>query len=297
MNHRPSALAQSADDRAGGPIRLPGKSAAIAALRQRFAALRPAVEVAPSGYVSRIEHNLLPGVAMRHFVEDLGSGDGLELEWKFRAIHSSAALVVNAFARFKDAPPHLTLAGISGFETIAFEFRCPTGLRGGRPAHLDLLAQGHAGVVAVESKCTEHLQPKAPRFSPAYAEQIRDERREGPWFRAMGSVLDQPDSFALLDVAQLIKHAFGLARSFKGRPATLLYLYWEPLDADRRPVLRQHRREVERFSRVVAGGFPTFRAQSYPDLWAAWDQTTEPKWLRDHAATVRARYAISLDGG
>jgi len=208
---------------------LPGKSAAIAALRRRFAALRPGVEVPPSGYVSRIEHNLLPGVEMRHFVEDFESGDGLELEWKFRAIHSSAALAVNAFARFKDAPPHLMLAGISGFETIAFEFRCPTGLRGGRPAHLDLLAQGHAGVVAVESKCTEHLQPKEPRFSPAYAEQIRDERREGPWYRALAGGLQQPDSFALLDVAQLIKHAFGLAPPSKGdlrRSSTCIGSRW-----------------------------------------------------------------------
>jgi hypothetical protein len=116
----------------------------------------------------------------RHFVEDFGNGDGRELEWKFRAIHSSAALAVNAFARFKDGLAHLSLADRSDFETITFAFKCPTGLRGGRPPNLDLLAQGPAGIVAVESKCTEHLLPKQPRFSPAYAEQIRDERRDGP---------------------------------------------------------------------------------------------------------------------
>jgi hypothetical protein len=113
----------------------------------------------------------------------------------------------------------------------------------------------------------------------------------------MTDLLEKPDSFALLDVAQLIKHAFGLARSFQGRPATLLYLYWKPLEADRHPVLRQHRREVERFSRLVAGGFPAFRAQSYLDLWVAWNEATAPSWLRVHAANLRTRYAISLDGG
>ena len=72
-----------------------GKSAAILALRRRFAALRPEVEVSPAGSVARIEDNLLPGVEPRHFVEDLARGDGNELESKFRAVHSSAALVVN----------------------------------------------------------------------------------------------------------------------------------------------------------------------------------------------------------
>lgn len=267
----------------------------MAALRTRFTTLRPDLEISSSGYVSKIEDNLLPGVEARHFAEDFGSGGGRELEWKFRAVHSSAALAVNTFARFKDEPTHLALAGRIGFETIAFEFRCPIGLCGWRPAYLDLLTEGPAGVVAIESKCTEQLAPKDPRFSPAYAEQICDERREGPWFRAMESVLEQPDSFGLLDVAQLIKHAFGLARCFKGRLTTLLYLYWEPLDADRHPVFRQHRAEIERFSRLVAGGFPAFRTQRYPDLWAAWEEA-EPKWLRDHAANLRARYAVSVDG-
>ena len=204
---------------------------------------------------------------------------------------------MNAFARFKDNLAHLSLAGGSDFETVSFEFRCPTGLRGGRPAYLDLLAQGPAGIVAVESKCTEHLAPKVPSFSPAYAEQIRDERRAGVWFRAMETMLERPDSFALLDVAQLIKHAFGLARCFAARPTTLLYLYWEPLDADRHPVFRQHRCEIERFSDLAAGGFPAFRAQTYGELWGVWQQTARPRWLRDHAANLQARYAVSLGGG
>jgi hypothetical protein len=72
----------------------------------------------------------------------------------------------------------------------------------------------------------------------------------------------------------LREHAFGLARCFAGRPVTLLYLQ-EPTDAERHPIFRQHRREIERFARLVAGGFPAFCAQSYPDL-----------------SNLRARYAI-----
>jgi hypothetical protein len=107
----------------------------------------------------------------------------------------------------------------------------------------------------------------------------------------------EPDLFGFLDVAQLIKHAFGLARCFKARPTTLLYLCWEPLDADRHPMFRQHRREIERFSDLVAGGFPAFCTQSYSELRAVWQEAAQPKWLRDHAAQLIARYAIPLDGG
>jgi hypothetical protein len=204
--------------------------------------------------------------------------------------------VVNSFARFKDEPAHLTLAGVGGFETLAFERACPTGLRGRRP-NLDLLAEGPAGVVAVESKLTEPLQPTAPCFSPRYAGQIWDERRAGVWFRAMETVLAQPDSFSALDVAQLIKHAFGLARCFKGQRTTLLYLYWEPLDADSTAAILAHRREIERFARLAAGGFPVFRAQSYLELWAHWQEATRPHWLKEHVAKLRERYDVPLKGG
>jgi hypothetical protein len=125
--------------------------AAIAALRGRFAALWPNRGFSPSGYVSRIEHNLLPRVEARHFVDDFNNGDGRELEFKFLAIHSSAALAVNTFACFKPEPCSLPLANSTGFVSLAFEARCPIGLRGGRPANLDLLVRSARGIVGVES--------------------------------------------------------------------------------------------------------------------------------------------------
>jgi hypothetical protein len=69
---------------------------------------------------------------------------------------------------------------------------------------------------------------------------------------------------------------------------------WEPLDADREPVMLAHRRETARFASLVAGGFPAFRAQSYRDLWAAWQQTARPAWLKDHTDNLRARYGVCL---
>ena len=148
--------------------------------------------------MAALEDNLRPGVEPRQFVEDLPRGDGGELEKKFRAIHSSAALMVNSFARFKDQPAQLTLAGLTGFRTLTFERVCPTGLRAPGQPNLDLVAEGPAGVIAVELKCTEPLSPTVPSFSQKYEEQVRDERRGGEWFRAMQTVQAQPDSFRLL---------------------------------------------------------------------------------------------------
>jgi hypothetical protein len=229
-------------------------------------------------------------------VRDFEQGDGRELERKFLAVHSSAALAVNTFAPFKDCPDQLSLAGIGDFETMEFEAQCPIGLRGGRPAHLDLLAQGRAGVVAAESKCTEHLDPKVPAFSPAYAEQILDERRAGPWFRAMKAILKGEETFNFLDAAQLIKHAFGLARRFP-LPVTLLYLYWEPRDGARHASILAHRTEIRRFARLVAGGQPAFRAQSYLKLWGEWQRPGRPGWLKKHVVNLRDRCEVDLTEG
>jgi len=96
----------------------------------------------------------------------------------------------------------------------------------------------------------------------------------------MQTIQAQPGSFRSLEVARLIKHAFGLARCFNGQRATLLYLYWEPQDADREPVMLAHRREIERFTHLVTSGFPTFRARSHRHLWTEWEQTAGPTWLR-----------------
>lgn len=267
---------------------------ATAALGAALLAMRPELGLSSAGAVAEIEQNLVPGVALDDFEADLRDGDGSELDGKFRAAHSSAALAVNTFAPFKRDPAALRLAGVGSFEAIRFEGKCPTGLRGGRAPNLDLLAEGPAGVVGVESKLTEHLRRHVPRFSKAYAEQIRDERRDGVWFREMLAVSEAPDSYELLDVAQLIKHAYGLARCFRGRPTTLLYLYWEPANADDLAPCRQHRAEVERLAARTRDGFPAFRAMSYPDLWRAWESAADPPWLAGHVTALRQRYGIAI---
>lgn len=73
---------------------------------------------------------------------------------------------------------------------------------------------------------------------------------------------DRPDKYTWLDAAQLIKHAFGLARSFPDRPVTLLYLFWKPANPTADPEFVAHRDEIEEFRARVAGSSPAFEAMS-----------------------------------
>jgi len=236
----------------------------------------------------------LPLVTVEDFEADLSAGDGNELETKFRAVHSSSALAVNCFAPFRRRIADLTLPDGGSFETLAFEQKCPTGLRGGRAPNLDVLLTGSGGVIGIESKLTEYLTRHRAGFSPAYAEQIRDSRREQGYFREMLRLMEEPDSYVWLDAAQLIKHAFGLARTFAGRPVTLLYLFWEPANPAASPVFAEHRQEIAAFAERVAGSVPAFQAMSYPELWRSWQEAEPEDWLALHIEALRGRYEVTL---
>ncbi|MBL0158267.1 MAG: hypothetical protein IPP47_14360 [Bryobacterales bacterium] len=132
-----------------------------------------------AGYALSLDDNLICGVSRELFEADFREGAGHELEVKMRATHSSAALVVNAFAPWTKNPSKLLLADVTGFNSIRFEGVFPTGL-GGTPPHLDLVAYGPKPI-AVESKCLEYLTPKNPVFSRSY-DTIIDSRRDSPWF-------------------------------------------------------------------------------------------------------------------
>ena len=154
---------------------------------------------------------------------------------------------------------------------------------------------GDERIIAIESKLTEYLSPEEEgrtfESRSSYERKIRDDRRRGQWFRAIDKFDGQ---FRHLNFAQLVKHALALAREPKDKKVTLLYLYWEPQNWCDFDVFREHRQEVACFSDFVAGGFPRFRFMSYRDLWAAWEKTAEPVWLKGHCARLRARYGVRL---
>jgi hypothetical protein len=243
------------------------------------------------GYVTRIEDNLISGVCRSDFEEDLNRGEGHELETKFRAVHSSSALAVNCFARFKAAPESLSLLNRQGAQNIEFEKPMRI-FRGGRPPNLDVWIEQETGTIAVESKFLEYLAPKLPSFSEAY-ERLNPPWAESSWWRAYQLAKGAEKGF--LDRAQLLKHYFGL-RSFQQKsgyqkPLTLLYLFWEPLNRNEFFVFQQHREEIQAFASAVAGSTISFNWMTYSDLWNDWD--AHPS-LKSHAQVMRTRYAVTI---
>lgn len=253
----------------------------------------PGVALDHQGYAADFHDLLLPDVCTADFEADLAAGDGNELQTKFRAAHSSSALAVNCFAPFRRRLADLWLPGCGLFDTLRFEARCPTGLRGGRSPNLDLLLEGPGGVVGIESKLTEYLSRHRAAFSPAYAAQAPASWKGSPWFDEMLRLIQAPDSYRWLDAAQLIKHAFGLAHSHAGRPAMLLYLFWEPQNPAA-PEFAEHRAEIAAFAQRVNGAGPQFAALSYPELWAHWQASPPASWLSDHLQALQRRYAVPL---
>ncbi|KMK66146.1 hypothetical protein [Puniceibacterium sp. IMCC21224] len=266
----------------------------LGALSHALQQMHPQGAVDDKGYAASYLDNLLPLVSPADFEADLEAGDGNELATKFRAAHSSSALAVNCFAPFRSRLSDLVLPLGQDFTRLQFERKCPTGLRGGRAPNLDLVLEGATSVVGVESKLTEMLGRHRAAFSDAYRDQITDFRRTQGYFREMLRLREAPDSYARLDAAQLIKHAFGLARCFGDRPVTLLYLYWEPANPECDPIFAAHRREIAEFADRVADATPTFAALSYPELWAFWQHHAPPQWLPGHLEALHQRYGMAI---
>ena len=268
-------------------------SACRSALAQGFRNSAPQTFLDEKGYVSNVSENLVEGVRLDDFEEDLRQGDGNELKEKFRAAHSSSALAVNTFAPFKANAAALRLPDGNGFANIYFERKCPHGIKGRRSPNLDVLADGSTRIFAIESKCLEHLSPHEAEFAPAYESHITDQRRRTGWFRTMQQLIEQPSTYRWLDAAQLVKHAYGVAFTYPTRLVTLLYLFWEPSNSEAYSNFAEHRSEVTRFAASTVGGGPEFVAMSYPELWRYWETNPSSEWLPVHVKRLRARYGVA----
>ena len=277
----PGARSQSA-------VRVRAKRALSDALRR----LRPGIALDEHGYTRSLVENLVSCVEVADFEVDVAQGSGNELAGKFRAAHSSTALAVNCFAPFKRKLLELRLCGLEDFSSLRFEAKCPTGLRG-EPPNLDVVLERGERVVAVESKCTEHLLPHVADFAPSYLDEICDPRCDTAWYCELLRLYAEPEIYRWLHAAQLIKHALGLMHTYPDRSVTLLYLFWEPLNAVDYARFAEHRREVAAFAERVAGPALAFESMTYADLWASW-AADAPRWLRAHLRDLRERYGVEI---
>ena len=247
----------------------------------------------PRGYVRAPAENLIDGVHLEQFEEDLRSGDGDELHGKFCAVHSSTALAVNTFAWFKtnNRLALLALLSAKGARSVSFERKLPI-FRGGRPPNLDVWIEADDMVIVIEAKLSEYLVKKRPQFSPAYERLAPPCLAEPCWWQVYEQSKVAGPGY--LDVAQLVKHYFGL-RKFQrtsGQKWRLifLYLFWEPLGWQRIPACRQHRQELEQLARAVLPSAISFKAMTYYQLWEMWANIPE---LAQHAQNLKERYEVN----
>jgi hypothetical protein len=242
------------------------------------------------GYVDWPQANLVSGVRLEQFEGDLRQGDGNELRMKFCAVHSSAALAVNCFAPFKDRPADLSLLGAQGAVGIQFEKQMPI-VAGRRPSNLDVWIDRGGNAVAIESKLLEYFEPKKPEFADAY--KAMEPVSEACWWSVCKNAWN--GEVRQLDVAQLVKHYFGLRRfqTTANQPPqlTLLYLFWEPSNWEDLAECKRHRDEVKLLGEQVATSSISFQWKTYPDLWQEWAAIPH---LESHARNLRVRYETSI---
>ena len=280
------------------------------ALVNAYKKLNPDVEIYLQGYVKDFQENLLSSVHTDDFVDDLLASAGKELERKFPAIYSSAALVINNFAPFRSQLASLSFPNSlkvkNEFLNLEFEKKCYTGLLGA-PPHLDvLLNSADNNVLAVESKFTEILHKKSNiKISPTYFDDVPRIWKGSVYHDELVRIREGTAIYKYLDVPQLIKHSFGLTNTYLKSPesqeriVTLLYLYWEPANIDSltgslKKVYEIHADELLKFKATIGTApEPVFESMSYRELWKHWDQTI-PNNLKNHLSELKNRYLISI---
>ncbi len=207
--------------------------------------------------------------------------------------HSSMALVINSFFPWQKDVGRLPLAEKVGFSAIQFNVRCPTGLRG-TPPHLDLMALRDDHVVGATVRAIEYLKRKKSTISTTYDRTLAETRGMEAWRTHLESWRAGRVLYQHVDLAALVKYATALGRTFPDRSSTLVYLYWEPLDAACYDEFRHHHDELAVLQTAVAGARVDIVTQSFDALWQSWLDQGGPDWLIGHVERLRSRYAVSL---
>lgn len=229
----------------------------------------------------------IKGVAERDLPVTLGRA-------KLHTAHSGMALAINSLFPWRQASRQLTLANHTGFDAIQFDVRCPTGLRG-TPPHLDALAVSDDHAVGIAVRSVEYLTRRRSSIATSYDSLLEETKGMRLWYEHMTAWRAERISYQHVDLAALVKYVTALANTFPDRTSTLLYLYWEPLNAEAFDAFKRHQRELETLTSAVSGARVDFAATSFDRLWRSWTEEGSPNWVADHVLRLRRRYAVTLD--
>lgn len=202
------------------------------------------------------------------------------------------ALTLSSFLPWLEQPDGLRLAGISRFQELNFDARCPTGVRG-TPPHIEVVASGPSGVVGVTVHVFDYLGLHRSKLSAAYAT-LEVPPSLASWAALMRADAEGRERFRYVDVPTLGKLAVGLGRIFEHRSVRLLYLFLEPVDAGGIPPFVTHRTELARVAELTQDSAVMLVASSFHELWEEWCIAETPATVREMAAQLSRKYAVAL---
>ncbi len=138
----------------------------------------------------------------------------------------------------------------------------------------------------MEAKLTEHLAATRPRpWKDAYRRPAMAEELDPGWRATFAGLLaDDERAPRHLDAGQLVRHALSL----RGE-GELVYLHWEPADAEEHPEVLAHRAELARLLERVGDARPALRAVTWSALLAGWSDERPA-----HVAALRDRYDVRV---
>lgn len=239
-----------------------------------------------NGYVDSISENLIPGINLGLFEEDLSSGNGKELESKFKALYSSSALTVNSFGILKN-DNNFEIFGQRDFNLKNFERKFPTGLHG-TPPNLDFVLENGSSIICFESKYLEYFIKTKVEFRESYSPNKLPYLAEF-WFELIDFYRGQ---WLHLDIAQLIKHSIGIIKNKGDKKAMLVYIYWEPKISKDYHEISKHKEELEEFAtKLKAQSDIEFKMMTYTELWNSFNSKNE---LKLHVKRLKDRYLLSI---
>lgn len=245
------------------------------------------------------DNYFLDGVPAAHVLHRLAQAGGNEIEsGKLGSSESSAALAVNTFGWFIEQPGLFPpLPGMKPGEKVVcvdVEYCARFPWSGGRHPWLDAVVETATQLIGVESKRFEpYRDKKTISFSEAYS---RDKwgPRMASWEAMRDALASGKERFDFVDVAQLVKHAFGLVTQGrrKDKEPVLVYLFAEPEKRGEVSIpsaaFARHRAEITRFSAAVANAQVAFHAISYREWLATWPAPPSP--VGRHAAAILERF-------
>ena len=150
-------------------------------------------------------------------------------------------------------------------------------------------------LVGVESKLTETLEEHEPvEWKPPYFEKRMARLLKDGWADVFSESLEGEWTPSHLGLEQLIKHALAINSRQTTAERHLVYVYWEPTNADEVAAVGRHRKQVAELKMKVGDASPHLHVLTYDGLFAEWSSLGRPTWAAEHVDELQARYELAI---